>query len=216
MNEELISIVVNNPPETELLQRELLASPINITLYHIFCYIRDKQFDAANNLAEANPTALTPNQKKLIYQIIFASRIKIHEPTYFEGNIPSFQNLHDCVYGFFDMARCYKELYKENHEVFCKAGKYRSIGDCYSFCLQFFPNCTLSQVVRIINVFAKRNYDVGRSLTGFYCCDINKFVFEVNRYHRVDSVRLKSNLDTKVYQQFNDWCAYFDSLELLA
>lgn len=215
MNEELISIIINNPPETELLKRELLRSPINTTLYHIFCYIRDKQFDAANNLAEANPTMLTAKQRKLIYQIVFASRVPIHEPTYFERNTPSFQNLHDCVYGFFDKASRWNELFEKTNEVFCKAGKYRSIGDCYSFCLQFFPDCTLSQVARILNVFSKRDFKEGTALRGFYCCDINKFVFEVNRYYYAGPVRVKSAI-SKTHPEFDKWCAYFDSLEVLA
>ena len=52
------------------LAENLLTSPANISLYYVYCYIRDGQLESARNLYPTVKTALSVDQKALIEKLI--------------------------------------------------------------------------------------------------------------------------------------------------
>jgi hypothetical protein len=66
----------------------------------------------------------------------------------------------------------YNTIYKKNKKEQCYSGAYRSMGDIYNLCREYYPDVKVEQVMKcLVNMYKKGE------VFSFYCPNIRKRVF---------------------------------------
>jgi len=66
----------------------------------------------------------------------------------------------------------YRTIYKKNKKEQCRSGAYRSMGDIYNLCREYYPNIKVEEVMKCLVDMYKNG-----KTASFYCSNIRKRVF---------------------------------------
>lgn len=117
----------------------------------------------------------------------------------------------DCIEHFVTQAYSKPTFWIESSLTQCKAGAHRSVQDIYNYVITRFPSTTLEDVVKTLF-----DLHVSRKIKGWYCADINRFVFRPSTLWDCNSIlnRICPSFPGLSYEkeEFERWREYFDTV----